>query len=256
MINPKLNVKDLVFGYDGNKIFDGANIEMNAGFISILGPNGSGKSTFLKLITGLLAAESGEIEINDRKLKDIDSNEKAKIFTVINQKQEAVFPFTCIESVSLGRYPYRKNINSLTSEDYEIVIKAMEDTDVLKFKDRLITDISGGEQQRVLLAAALAQDTEIIFLDEAFSALDISHKANMIKYLRKKVEEKNIMVISVMHDINIAYRYSDKVCLIDKGQIVDYGNPKEVMTLSNMKEVFKVDLELVENKGFFININE
>lgn len=249
-----LEVKGLTFGYDNKNLLENMNITMDDGFISILGPNGSGKSTLLKLITGLLPKKKGQIYINGEKLEDISANAKAKLFTVINQKQSFPFPFNATELVALGRYPYRKNLNALSEEDYKIVYDAMESTNIMQFKDKLITDISGGEQQRVMLASALSQDTKIIFLDEAFSALDIKHVGEMVKVLKKRIKEKNIMVISIMHDLNVAYRYSDKVLLLENGNIVDYGSPKEVMTEEQICGLFDADLELIEDKGFFINI--
>lgn len=249
-----LKVENLHFSYSDKTIFQGLSIDFDGGFISILGPNGAGKSTLLKLITGSLKAENGDIFINNKSLKTITSNERARIFTAINQHQDFAFPFTCMEMVSLGRFPYRKNINNLSKEDYDLIVKAMKDTDTLKFKDRIITDISGGEQQRVMLATALAQDTDIIFLDEAFSALDISYKARAVKLLKNRVEEENILVISIIHDLNIAYRFSDKVCILDHGKLLAYDVPDVAMSSELINELYDVDLEFIPGKGYFVNL--
>lgn len=252
--NCRLSIKNLSFGYEERLLFEDINLDMDSGFISIIGPNGSGKTTLIKLITGLMPFNTGKVEIYGQDIKEITSNKKAKFFTVINQKQSFPFPFTCMELISLGRYPYRRDLNSLSKEDYNIIINAMKDTDVIKFKDKVITDISGGEQQRVVLASALAQDTQIVYLDEAFSALDICHKANMIKLLKDRIDKKNILVVAIMHDLNMAYRYSDKVCLIDKGKVLGFDKPSIVMTRDKISEVFNVNIDLIEGKGFFINI--
>lgn len=249
-----ISIENVSFGYDDRLLYKSINMDVTSGFVSIIGPNGSGKSTFLKLITGMLKPTEGVVKLFGKDLHSYTANEKAKTFTAISQKQSFPFPFTCMELVSLGRYPYRRNLNALSSEDYDVIIDAMKATNVLHFKDKLITDISGGEQQRVILAAALAQQTKIIFLDEAFSALDISHKAHMVKLLREMVKEKGVIVVSIMHDLNIAYRYSDYVCLIEEGQIVSFDTPKVTMKQDVISRVFDVNVDLIEGKGFYINI--
>lgn len=250
----RIKVKELSFGYGHEKMFENINLDMNRGFVSIIGPNGSGKTTLIKLITGLLTIPKNKVDICGRDICTIPQGQRAKLFTVINQKQVFPFPFTCLELVSLSRYPYKRDLNNLSQQDYDVILDSMRETDVLEFKDRMITDLSGGEQQRVILAAALAQDTPIIYLDEAFSALDISHKAKMIRLLKERVKKKDVLVVSIMHDLNDAYRYSDQVCIINKGKIAAYGTPKEVMTVDTIRKVFEVDVDQVDGKGFFINL--
>lgn len=250
----KVSIKNVGFSYGDFDIFNDLSVEFNGGFVSIIGANGSGKSTLFKLLTGLEKCREGSIEINDRNINDISSIERAKLFTAIHQNQEFTFPFTCIEFVALGRYPYRKGFGELSDEDYQYIIRAMKDTDTLKYKDKLITELSGGEKQRVHIAAALAQDTELIFLDEAFSALDISHKAYMIRLLKRKVEEENRMVVAVMHDLNMAYRYSDTVCMMKEGKIAACADPETSMTEEKLDEVFDIDVDLIPGRGFFVNI--
>ncbi|MBT3320626.1 MAG: ABC transporter ATP-binding protein [Clostridia bacterium] len=248
------SVKNLSFAYDNKDVLSSVSLEICSGFVSIIGPNGSGKTTLLKLMTGFLDAKADTIEMNGKALSKISIRERAKIFTVINQLQRFTFPFSCMEMVSLGRYPYKRNINALSALDYEVIIECMKDTEVLQFKDKLITDISGGEQQRVVLACALAQKTQVLFLDEAFSALDISHKARIVRLLKEKVDKEGLTVIAIMHDLNIAYRYSDKVCILDEGKVAAFDEPQKAMTKQTIAKVFDVDIDLVEGKGFFINI--
>lgn len=246
----KLNLIDIYFGYGTKQLFKNLNIDMDSGFISIIGPNGSGKSTLIKLMSGLLKSNSGYVNICGKEIKDISPNNRAKLFTIINQKQTFSFPFSCLELVCLSRYPYNRDFQSLNENDYNLVLNAMKDTDVIKFKDKNVTQLSGGEQQRVFLASAIAQDTEIIFLDEAFSALDICQKIKMIKLLLDRINKKNILVVAIMHDLNLAYNYSYKVCIMDKGQIIKFGTRDDVMTKSNIEAVFNVSVELIKGKGF------
>ncbi len=250
----RVGIKNLSFSYGQKMLFENISLDMEDGFVSIIGPNGSGKTTLVKLITGLLPLPEDTVKICGRDLNRIPPNQRARLFTVINQKQVFPFPFTCLELISLGRYPYKRDLNDLSQEDYQIIIDAMRETEVLGFKDKMITDISGGEQQRVILAAALAQDTSVIYLDEAFSALDICHKANMIRLLKERVRKKGILVVAIMHDLNDAYRYSDKVCILDQGKIVGYDRPEAVMTAETISKVFKINVEQISGKGFFINL--
>lgn len=250
----RLSVKNLTFGYGDRMLFQDLSLEMDSGFLSIIGPNGSGKTTLIRLMAGLLTPNGGSVRIFGRELGKMTPNQRAKAYTVINQRQTFHFPFTCMELVSLSRYPHKKDLNNLSPEDYRVIVEAMRDTDVLQFKDSMITDLSGGEQQRVVLAAALAQDTPILYLDEAFSALDISRKANMIRLLKERIREKKLLVAAIMHDLNDAYRYSDKVCLMEKGEIAGFDAPEAVMTGEAISRVFQIRVEQIEGKGFFINL--
>ena len=254
MTEVKIDVNKVSFSYGERKIFRNLNLHLNSGFVSIIGPNGSGKSTLFKLLTGLEKSTEGEIRICNQEIGKMEPLTKAKTFTAIHQNQEFTFPFTCTELVALGRYPYRKGFGGLSEEDYEYIVSAMKDTDTLKYKDKLITELSGGEKQRVHIAAALAQNTPLIFLDEAFSALDISHKAYMIRLLREKIAEEHKMVVAVMHDLNMAYRYSDTVCMMKDGKIVTCDRPATSMTEKNIREVFDVDVDLIDGRGFFVNL--
>jgi len=247
--------KNISYTYDKTPVLDDINLDIDGGFISIIGPNGCGKTTLLKILSGFIDdSKHGIVEFYGNNLKHMKASDRAKTFAMINQKQFFPFPFTCMEMVALGRYPHRKDMNHLSTEDLDTIICAMKDTYTIDFKDKMITDISGGEQQRVVLACALAQDTKILFLDEAFSALDISHKAKSIKLLKKLTDEKKLIVVSVMHDLNIAYKYSNKVCLMSHGKVVKFSEPEEVMTKESITEVFDVDIDLVEGKGFYIDV--
>ena len=246
-----LSLQDISFGYNESLLFNNFSLEFKQGFTSLIGPNGSGKSTIMRLITGMEKPRSGKILICDQNISKLTANERAKLFTAIFQGQNFPFPFTCMELVSMGRYPYRKGLGGLSDEDCRIVQEAMEITETIQFSDRMITDISGGEQQRVLLAAALAQETKVIFLDEAFSALDISHRINMMKLLKNRVQQKGIAVISIIHDLNLAYRYSDMVCVLQDGKIIKCGTPQQTMTKPCIESVFKIKIEEPTGISFY-----
>jgi iron complex transport system ATP-binding protein len=216
--------------------------------------NGSGKTTLLKLASGLLEMKIGEIKILGKPIEQLSNLQRARLFTIIQQKQFFPFPFTCLEIVGLGRYPHRKKLNSLDTEDYEIMIRMMEATNTLQFSDKLITEVSGGEQQRVILASALAQQPKIIMLDEAFSAMDISYQANFIALLKKLIDEEGLTMISIVQDLNLAYRCSDRVVILDQGRLVDYGHPHAVMSRDIVSQVFDISVDLIEGRCFYIDM--
>lgn len=251
---PVLTINQLNHAYDQNQVLTDINLGIAKGFVSLIGPNGSGKSTLIRLASGLLDVQYGDVQINGVYMQQLSPLQRARQFTVIQQKQFFPFPFSCLEMVAFGRYPFRKQLNNLDAEDYQIVIQAMQATDTLQFRDKKITDISGGEQQRVILASALAQQPQILFLDEAFSSMDISYQVQLIGLLKKMVQEQGLTVVSVVHDLNLAYRYSDSVCILNRGNITGFGHPHEVMTKESISTVFSVNVELVERRCFYIDI--
>jgi iron complex transport system ATP-binding protein len=246
---------NITFAYDKTPVLNDVDFETSRGFVSIIGPNGSGKTTLVKILSGLIDEKiEGSVAFYGETIEKLSVKDRAKLFAIVSQKQYFPFPFTCMEMVALGRYPHKKDLGKLGQDDLSMIVKAMQNTQTLAFKDKMITDISGGEQQRVVLASALCQDTKILFLDEAFSALDISHKAKSIKLLKKLTDAGKLIVVSVMHDLNIAYKYSDTVYILKEGKVVSAGAPADVMTKDRISDVFDVDVDLVEGKGFYIDV--
>ena len=249
-----IRIKDVHYCYDHVPVLKDINLDIEQGFVSIIGPNGSGKTTLMKLSSGLLNLQTGKIEIDGNPIEELSNLQRGRLFTIVQQKQFFPFPFSCLEMVGLGRYPYRKRLNELEPEDYEIIIQAMRETNTLQLKDKLITQVSGGEQQRVILASALAQQPHILFLDESFSAMDISYQVNLVSLLKKLVREQGLTVVSIVHDLNLAYRYSDKVAILHHGELVDFGHPHSVMTEDRISSVFDVKVNLIGRRCFYIDI--
>jgi iron complex transport system ATP-binding protein len=245
-----LSIQDLNYAYGRQRVLKNIHLSIEQGFISIIGPNGSGKTTLVKLACGLLSLQSGSVQVWGRNLRELTNLERARCFTLIQQNQAFAFPFTCLEMVSWGRYPHQDRLDGLNSMDYEIIEDAMCITETLELKDRLITEVSGGEQQRVMLACALAQQPKILFLDEAFSAVDISYKKDILGKLKKLVEQKKLTVVSIVHDLNVAYRFSDRVVLLKDGELVGYGHPDEVMNEMTIQQVFQVEVEFIQRRCF------
>lgn len=248
-------IENLNFSYGEKKILHDVSFELKEGsFISIIGPNGSGKTTLINLINGINIAYVGNIKYLNKNLLEYSVEEKAKNFSIISQKSGIDFPFTCMEIVMMGRNPYKNRLNSLSEKDLKIVVDVMKKTDTFKFANSLITEISGGELQRIILARALAQNPGVLFLDEAFSAMDISYKVNAIKLIKRLVKEEGLTVVSVMHDINIAYNFSDEVCVLKEGKLQGFGKPQDFITESFIYNVFDIEVEKIGNKGFFVKV--
>ncbi|WFD09887.1 ABC transporter ATP-binding protein [Tepidibacter hydrothermalis] len=248
-----IKVEGVSFKYNEKSILNNISLDIDKGkFLSIIGPNGSGKTTLLNLLTGYLSNHKGIIQYKGKNISDYRVEELSQNFAIINQKGDIKFPFTCLEIVMMGRKPFLKRINKLSQIDKKIVYKAMETTDTLKFANSLVTKISGGEFQRVMIAKALTQDPKVLFLDEAFSAMDISQKIKCLKLIKRLVETKNLTVISVIHDLNLAYMFSDEVCVLKEGKVVAKGQTKDVMTTDFIAHVFDIEVDQIEDKGFLI----
>ena len=248
-----LRVKDLDFNYGRARILKKLNMEIDEGrFVSIIGPNGSGKTTFLKLLAGITKPAHGSVAYKGIDIKIFTARETAKEFAFIFQHNHSRFPFTCLEMVMLGRHPHKSRIQGYSDKDLDFVGEVMKKTQTIDYADKMVNEISGGELQRVIIARALAQQPKVLFMDEAFSELDICAKMHSIRLLKNMIKEEGLSVISIMHDINTAYSFSDDVIALKNGQLAGCGHPHQVMTKQFIRDVFDIDVEMIENKGFFI----
>lgn len=248
-----LHVKDLEFSYGRVKILKKLNMEIQEGrFVSIIGPNGSGKTTFLKLLAGITKPAHGRVLYKGMDIETFTARQAAREFSFIFQHNHSRFPFTCLEMVMLGRHPHKSRLQGYSAKDLDFVSKVMKRTQTLDYADKMVNEISGGELQRVIIARALAQQPKVLFMDEAFSELDICAKMHCIRLLKNMIKEEGLSVISIMHDINTAYSFSDDVIALKDGRLVGNGHPHQVMTKKFIRDVFDIDVEMIENKGFFI----
>ena len=227
-----------------NNILKDINIEVdNKEVVGIIGPNGSGKSTFLKCIYRVLKPSDGAILLDKVDIKDMTVKESSKRLAVLSQHNNYNFDFTVKDIVLMGRSPHKKFMERDNKEDYDIVNDALKKVEMLEFKDRCFQSLSGGEQQRVILARALAQQPQCLILDEPTNHLDIKYQLQLMRI----VKNLNIEVIAAIHDLNIAAMYCDKIYVLKDGEIIKYGNPKEVLTQKLIKEVYEVDAEVILN---------
>jgi len=244
-----LEVNNLKFGYKKDLVLNGLSFNIEKGrFVSIIGPNGSGKSTLLKILSQLYTPLSGNVLIYGDDINDFKKKELARKIALVPQDTTIDFEFTVKDIVYMGRHPYKGRFQKDDENDYSIVRKSMEMTNTIYLKDRLITEISGGERQRVIIAKALAQDPSIILLDEPTSHLDINHQVEILNLLKKLNRDKGTTIVIVVHDINLASRYSDEIILLNEGKIIGMGSPEDVITNENIEDAYDLKVAIDRNK--------
>jgi iron(III) dicitrate ABC transporter, ATP-binding protein FecE len=240
------------YGLGEENLLDKINLNIEKGkFIGILGPNGCGKSTLLKVILKYLNPKEGIIKIENKELKEYTQSELAEILSFVPQKSSLTMPLTVEDVVYMGRVPYIKNRwTGFDREDREKVEKIMQMLKIDKFKNRVIFSLSGGEFQRVLLARALAQNTNIMLLDEPTSALDMNYALEIMKLTSYFVQNESLTAVMVLHDLNLASMYCDSIILLKNGKIAYEGTPKELFRPEILEEIYGFNCEVIENNGF------
>ncbi|MCP4024043.1 MAG: ABC transporter ATP-binding protein [Desulfobacteraceae bacterium] len=257
----KISINNLSFSYDADSILRQLNCSFESGnFYAILGPNGSGKTTLLDLIAGFLKPCQGDIFFDKQKIDLLTKKQTAKKIGLVSQNYYINFPFTVQEVVMMGRHPHIPRFSHPSADDINLSESVMEKTGILHLAHRRVTELSGGEKQRCIFARALCQDTPVLLLDEAFSNMDISHTLQMLRLVRQKVIEKNLLVLSVFHDLNLASAWCDALVFLKKGQIKAFGKTSEVMTDTNIKTVFAVEAKVefnehVQAKQAYFNVS-
>lgn len=240
-----LKVNNLFGGYDKNPLIKGMSFHIRQGeFFGIIGPNGSGKTTLLKMLSKTLPYKKGEVFVRGRDLSEYTSKELAKIVAVLPQHMTQSYSYTVRETVSLGRYAHQRGLfKTETDEDERVITEVMEQTGVYQYASTLIDRLSGGERQRVFLAQALAQEPEILFLDEPTNHLDLSYQKELLDILRSWTREKNLTVVAIFHDLNLAGLYCDRLMLMDGGRVVMTERPDKVLKKQEIESVYKANIE-------------
>nr|WP_235855531.1 ABC transporter ATP-binding protein [Methanofollis fontis] len=236
-----IRTEELDVSYGTKPVLEAISIAVKEGsFIGILGPNGCGKTTLLRALSRIIDPDAGSVYVGDREIDGYSIRELATIVGAVPQETAVTFDFTVEEIVQMGRHPYLGRLSSMSEEDYAICRHAMEITNTAYLAGSLITEISGGERQRVLIARALAQTPRVLLLDEPTSHLDINHQIEVLSIIRGLVPE--VTVIGVFHDINLAAYFCDTVVLMERAHIAAVGTPAAVITDRNIREIFGVDM--------------
>jgi iron complex transport system ATP-binding protein len=238
----RLSTDNLSIGYGERLIVKSLNIEIpDRKITTIIGPNGCGKSTLLKAITRIISHQSGSILLDGKDISKVNTKILAKQMAILPQTPESASGLTVGELVSYGRFPYQKGFGRLTKKDYEVIDWALEVTGTIDYKFRPVDALSGGQRQRVWIAMALAQETEIIFLDEPTTYLDMAHQLEVLELLQKLNHEQERTIVMVLHDLNQAARFADHIIALKDGEIVKAGSCEEVISHKVLKKVFNID---------------
>ena len=238
----KLTASDIHVELGGNEILKGIDAAIKEKeFVGIIGPNGSGKSTLLKCIYRVLKPDTGVIMLDGKPLNEYKVKDSAKALAVVSQHNYYNFEFSVQEIVMMGRAPHKKTMERDNAEDYKIVEECLEKVGMLPYRHRVFSSLSGGEQQRIILARALAQKTDCLILDEPTNHLDIKYQLQLLDI----VKSLGVTVIGALHDLNIAAAYCDKIYVLKDGVLEGYGTPEEVLTPELIRRIYKVEAEIV-----------
>ena len=244
----KFEIRNLSFRFDRRLILDDINVAVPVGtVVSLVGPNGSGKTTLLRCIVGALDFQSGFILVNGQQVGKKDGRQLAKRIGYVPQMEANGFPSTVFDTVLLGRKPY---INWNPSDhDLDVVSEALLLLGVQDLALRDTNELSGGEKQKVLIARAIANEPEMLVLDEPTSSLDLKHQLETLELISRLSQQKSISVIMAMHDLNLATMYSDKIVMIRKGRVLGDASPKEVITVENIRLLYGIDVSISKEFG-------
>jgi iron complex transport system ATP-binding protein len=242
----KLTVNKLCFYYDGIQALKDIELEVKQGeMLSIVGPNGAGKSTLLKCINRILKTEQNTVSIDGRDISKISLRELSKIMAYVPQSSTSSFPFTVFDIVVIGRRPYV--YWTLGERDYEIVAEVLDFLGISELAMRYFDELSGGEQQKVIIARALAQQPQILLLDEPTSNLDIKHQLELLMVVKDLTRTKKLSVVMALHDLNLASRFSDTMIMLKNGCIFASGTPESVLTEETIEAVYGVKSQVTNS---------
>jgi len=243
-----IEVNSISFRYHEDWVLQDVSFQVEKGeFVGVIGPNGSGKTTLLKILYRLLSPQKGEILFELVPMRKMDRNDIAKRIAVVAQETQLLFPFSVLETVLMGRSPYLGHLMFESEKDLEIAKKAMEWTKVFPFSERPMDELSGGERKRVFIARALAQEPEVILLDEPTANLDIHHQIDFLDLILTLNRERGLTIIMASHDMNIASEFCDRLILLQDGRIYKMGTPDEVITQENIESVYGCEVRIDQN---------
>jgi len=241
-----LRVNDVSVGYGERTVLDTLNIDIKRGAItSIVGPNGCGKSTLLRTMSRLLSPSQGEIILDGKSIHDIPTRKLATQLGLLPQTPIAPDGIVVADLVGRGRTPHQGMLGRWSQQDYDIVAEALETTGISDLAERSIDELSGGQRQRVWIAMALAQRTETLLLDEPTTYLDVKHQLDVLDLLTELNRDRGTTIVMILHDLNLAARYSDELVAISNGEVFAHGHPRKVITKENVKSVFGIDSVII-----------
>ena len=248
-MNPAIDIRNLNFAYGERVVLDGVSVCVERGeMLGVLGPNGSGKTTLLKILSRVLAA-GDQVKVNGRDLRSYDRRELSRLFAVVPQENAVNFPYTVTEIVLMGRASHHSPLALEGKTDLEVARKSLELTETHSLADRYLHELSGGEKQRVVIARALAQEPEILLLDEPSAFLDLRHQVQILELMRRLNRERQLTIIAAMHDLNLAALFFPRLLMLNDGKIYRDGSPAEVLTEETIKEVYGIRVKVQQDSS-------
>ncbi|NEP59619.1 MAG: ABC transporter ATP-binding protein [Symploca sp. SIO2G7] len=243
-----LESHDLTGGYGAESIVQNINFTLQPGeWLSILGANGSGKSTLLRLLSRILSPQKGTVLLDGKSIHTQSPQIVAQTLAILPQQQTIPSGLTVRQLVSLGRAPHQPWWQwELNAEDHKQVTLALESTELITYRNRPVEQLSGGERQRAFLALALAQAPQVLLLDEPTTYLDLRYQLELLELLKHLNQHQNIAIITVLHDVNLAARYSDRLALLKTGKLYHLGAPTDVLTPENLAAIFGIDATILQ----------
>ncbi|WP_223702703.1 ABC transporter ATP-binding protein [Sutcliffiella deserti] len=242
------NSEGITAGYDDSTILHDVTISIPNNKISvIIGANGCGKSTLLKTMARLIKPTSGQVTLDGKSVNKIPPKQLARVLGLLPQSPIVPEGITVADLVGRGRYPHQTFLKGWTKQDYEAVTEAMEIMNITEFADRSIDELSGGQRQRVWIAMALAQQTDILFLDEPTTFLDITYQVEILDLLTDLNRKRGTTIVMVLHDINLSARYADHIFALQKGRLIAEGAPSEVITSTLIEDIFGLHCTVVSD---------
>jgi|SRR5699024_618536 len=240
-----VNIEGVSKFFNDKKVLDDISLNIKKGTItSFIGPNGAGKSTLISVISRLITQDGGEVTIDGKNIKKVKNNDLAKKISILKQSNSINLKLTIRELVSFGRFPYSQG--RLTKEDWTKVDEAIDYMELRDIQHKFIDELSGGQRQRAHIAMVIAQDTEYILLDEPLNNLDMRHSVQIMKILRRLVDELNKTILIVIHDINFASCYSDQIVALKDGRVVKQGPTCDVIDECVLKDIYDIDFNIQE----------
>lgn len=238
-----IQVRELTKLYGKKQVVENVSVDIQRGQItSFIGPNGAGKSTLLSMVSRLLDADTGEVLIDSTNTKKLKSNEFSKRVSILKQSNYMNVRLTIRELVSFGRFPYSKG--RLNDKDEKMVDQSIDYMDLKEMENAYLDELSGGQRQRAFIAMVIAQDTDYILLDEPLNNLDMKHSVQIMKILRRLVDDLGKTVVIVLHDINFASVYSDRIVALKNGRVVKDGPTEEIIQSAALKEIYDMDIPI------------
>src|SRR5512142_2728202 len=246
-----LKIEHMTVTYGARRVLRDVSLEVPRGQVTaLIGPNGSGKSTLIRAVSGVIPVQGGSVTVDGRALSELSTMERARYLAVVPQARNMPPAFSVYETILLGRTPYLGWLGRAGEHDHERVRYALERTQLAPLAERMVGELSGGEQQRVLLGRALAQDTPVLLLDEPTTHLDLQHREGLVHLVRELAVSRELAVLMVLHDLNLASLYADRVSLLVDGEIQATGTPAVVLTEERLSQVYHVPVHIIPHPQY------